>query len=108
MMTTHRFTFKTTAETRSNRRDRTYTVESSDYRIAHDMAIDMAENDTRAYHRAHWATLVDVDGNGLPADCPHLAYLGEHVRDGRRVIRSAFTWRHDGGRCCTACAEQEA
>lgn len=105
--TTHRFTFKTMSETRSNRRDRTYTIEAADYRIAHDMAIDMAENATGAYMRTHWATLVDVDGNGLPADCPHLEYF-DAERDGRPVVRSAFTWKHDGGRCCADCATMEA
>jgi hypothetical protein len=94
----HRFTFSTWSETRSNRRDRTYTVEAVEFCEAHNLALDAAEHATRQPGRAHYADLIDVDGTGKPEDCGHLEYRG-------RVCVSGWAGRRwNGGRLCAECA----
>lgn len=91
MTTTHIFQIETWTDTRSNRRDRTYTVAAPDAAEALMRAKYRAFTDTRS-NGTIVATIVDVDGNGAPQDCEHA--------DAR--LHSGWVLRADGGRNCRA------
>ena len=90
----HTFTIKTWADSRSNRRDRTYVVEMPTAWDAKESAMKAACRDMRQWGRTVETQIIDVDGKGAPTDCPH---------DESRKW-DGFSYRADGGRDCRACA----
>ncbi len=89
----HRFTISTWADSRSNRRDRTYTVEAIHAQEAIFEARRLACLAVRQ-NVSISATVEDVDGRGKPEDCPHTE---------RRMMKG-FCLRADGGHDCLECA----
>lgn len=90
----HTFTVKTWAESRSNRRDRTYVVVAAHANDACYEATLLAERAIRQFVSVY-TEVVDVDGAGAPADCPHA--------EARKW--AGFRTRWDGGRDCAACQQ---
>lgn len=86
---TKTFQIKTWSDTRSNRRDRTYTVQAETAAEALDEATWLASSAIR-----QWVTIcaeiIDVDGHGAPQDCEH-----DHER-----LHGGWVLRADGGRDC--------
>lgn len=89
-----RFTVQTWAESRSNRRDRTYVIEARHAVDAKNEAIERACHEMRQWERSVVTQIIDVDGKGAPADCSHA----------QAILWNGFTWRADGGRDCEMCA----
>lgn len=95
--TAHQFTIKTWTDTRSNRRDRTYTVTAATATDATAEAERRAIHDTRT-RSSVTCRIIDVDGHGIPTDCEHM----QADRFG------PFVWRWDGAKDCHACAGDQA
>ncbi len=89
---THSFTISTWADSRSNRRDRTYKVTAAHAEDAVYEARMLAMRTVRQ-NVTICTSIIDVDGRGKPKDCPH---------DEKRLW-GGFTVRSDGGRDCPGC-----
>lgn len=87
---TYTFTISTWADSRSNRRDRSYVIEAATAIDAKNEAIERACSDMRQWGRSVYATITDVDGKGEPVDCPHYDFIEgwDERADGSRVSPS--------------------
>lgn len=91
-----RFTISTWADSRSNRRDRTYIIHAMSAADAKNEAIQRACHDLRQWGRTIETMITDVDGKGAPTDCSHAD----------SILLGGFVLRADGGRDCRECAAQ--
>lgn len=98
MTSAHTFTLRTDADTRSKARQvRTWTIDADCFEAARDSAVDQ-HLAICGWNTAIGTTVVDVDGNGAPADCEHYTRHIAHdfdVLGGRVCVDHCSHLAHD-------------